>query len=470
MTRVTPPGNPPLAPTEPPAEIGRLPYAVILKTWWPLAASWMLMAVELPLVSAVVARLPLPQVSLAAWGGVIFPVALIIESPIIMLLAASTALSRDRQSFLLVRRFMLWTAITLTALHALVAFTPLYDLVVGGLIGPPPEVIEPARLGLKLMTPWTLSIAYRRFHQGVLIRFGHSDAVGVGTGIRLAADGLVLAGGLVYGQAPGILVAGLAVTLGVMSEAVYAGWRARPVVRDEVMLAQAQRQPLSLSSFLSFYFPLAMTSLLTLLIQPMGSAALSRMPQALESLAVWPVVSGLVFMSRSLGVAYNEVVVALLDRPRSYRALRRFTIGLGVATSLALLLVAATPLSRLWFEVLSGLPAPLAALGSEALLFALPMPGLVVLHSWFQGTLVNRRATRGVTESVALALAASAAVLAYGVASQPMAGLLIAWLAFDLGALVQMLWLWWRSRGSMRAIRLEEEAPAAHVPYDPVGA
>ena len=455
---------------QPANQPGRLPYSVILKTWWPLAASWMLMAVELPLVSAVVARLPLPQISLAAWGGVIFPVALIIESPIIMLLAASTALCRDRQSFLLVRRFTLWTGLALSGLHALVAFTPLYDVVVGGLIGPPPEVLEPARLGLQLMTPWTVSIAYRRFHQGVLIRFGHSDAVGVGTGVRLTTDALVLGGGWLYGQAPGIVVAGLAVVLGVVCEAIYAGWRARLVVRDELMPSPAQDQPLTLSGFLRFYFPLALTSLLTLLIQPMGSAALSRMPRVLESLAVWPVVSGLVFMSRSLGVAYNEVVVALLDRPRSYRALRRFTAGLAVATSLALLVVATTPLSRFWFELLSGLPPALAELGSQALLFALPMPGLVVLHSWFQGTLVNRRATRGVTEAVALALVASTAVLVYGVATQPTAGLLIVWLGFDLGALVQVLWLWHRSRGSMQAMRHEEDGSAAVVPYDPVGA
>ena len=53
------------------------------------------MGLELPLVSAVVARLPDPTVSLAAYGGVVFPLALLIESPIIMLLSASTALARD---------------------------------------------------------------------------------------------------------------------------------------------------------------------------------------------------------------------------------------------------------------------------------------------------------------------------------------------------------------------------------------
>ena len=46
------------------------------------------MGLELPVVSAVMARLPQPEVSLAAYGGLVFPTALLIESPIIMLLAS----------------------------------------------------------------------------------------------------------------------------------------------------------------------------------------------------------------------------------------------------------------------------------------------------------------------------------------------------------------------------------------------
>jgi hypothetical protein len=67
----------------------------IFDTWWPLAASWVLMGAELPVLSAVVARLDNPEINLAAYGGIIFPIALLIEAPVIMLLAASTALCKD---------------------------------------------------------------------------------------------------------------------------------------------------------------------------------------------------------------------------------------------------------------------------------------------------------------------------------------------------------------------------------------
>ena len=57
------------------------------------------------------------------------------------------------------------------------------------------------------MIPWTWSIAYRRFHQGVLIRFGHSLKVGLGTVVRFSADATVLAIGYFLGGLPGIAIA-----------------------------------------------------------------------------------------------------------------------------------------------------------------------------------------------------------------------------------------------------------------------
>jgi len=69
-------------------EQGNLTGRCVFSVWWPLAASWLLMALELPALSAVLTRMEDPQIQLAAWGGVIFPICLIVEAPIIMLLAA----------------------------------------------------------------------------------------------------------------------------------------------------------------------------------------------------------------------------------------------------------------------------------------------------------------------------------------------------------------------------------------------
>ena len=255
-----------------------------------------------------------------------------------MLLAASTALSKDMASYRKIWRFMMIAGASLTALHALIVFTPLYYVVTEGLLGAPAAIVEPARIGLAIMLPWTWTIAYRRFNQGVMIRFGHSRSVGAGTVVRLSAGMSVLLIGLAIGTIQGIVVATAAVAVGVTSEAIFAGRVVRPVLRNELALASPVEPALTYRVFFAFYIPLVLTSLLSLLAQPIGSAALSRMPQPVSSLAVWPVVTGLVFMVRSLGIAFNEVVVALLDEPGARPVLRRFTGILVAGTTAALLL------------------------------------------------------------------------------------------------------------------------------------
>jgi hypothetical protein len=424
----------------------------IAQAWWPLAASWLLMSLEGPMVSAVIARLANPAINLAAYGGIVFPVALLVESPIIMLLAASTALSTDWASYQKVRRFMMRASAALTLLHILVAFTPLYYFVARGLIGAPEDIIEPGRLGLMIMVPWTWSIAYRRFHQGVLIRFGRSRAVGVGTAVRLLAGASVLGIGYVTRTTPGIIVGSAAVTAGVIAEAAFVGLSVQPVLRNRLRTAPPVDDLLTWRTFFAFYIPLALTSLLGMLMQPIGSAGLSRMPNALESLAVWPVVSGLVFMFRSVGMAYNEVVVALLDHPQSSRNLWRFSVVLMAATSGLLLVIAATPLSRFWFQTLSGLTPSLTNLARTAIWFALPLPALTALSSWYQGVMVHSRHTRGITEATVVFLLATSLLMAAGVVWGRATGLFVGLSALGMGTALQTAWLWYRSLPARRAV------------------
>jgi hypothetical protein len=409
------------------------------------------MGMELPILSAVVARLAEPEINLAAYGGIVFPLALIIEAPVIMLLAASTALSKDWASYKKLYNYMLLAGGILTTLHLLVALTPMYYFFAEGLLDAPPEIIEPARVGLIIMTPWTWTIAYRRLHQGIMIRFGHTNIIGVGTGVRLGMDVLVAGIGYFLGL-PGIVVATSAVASGVTIEAIYTGLRVQPVLRTELKPVPVLQPALTYRAFFAFYLPLVMTSLLTLLIQPMGSAALGRMPRALESLAVWPVISGLIFMLRSMGVAFNEVVVALLDEPLSTKSLRRFTMLLSIGTTGTLIIIAATPLSRLWLQNFSGLSPELAAIARNGMWFGLLLPGLNTLQSWYQGALLNSRKTRGISEAVAIFLSVTGLTLLGGVIWGQMIGLYVGLAAFSFGMLVQTIWLWVRGRPVLRAL------------------
>lgn len=410
-------------------------------------------------MNAAIARLADPTIHLAAYGGVVFPLALIIESPIIMLLSAATALSKDEDSYQKIWRFMMVSGAILTGLHILLAFTPLYYPLVARPMGVPAEIVEPARLGLMIMLPWTWAIAYRRFNQGTLIRFGNSRAVGIGTIVRLTANltvlvsGYLLARGPLAGQLPGIAVGTSAIAAGVMSEALYAGLAVRPVRYNQVRYAPAAQPGLTWNSFFAFYIPLALTSLLSLIVNPLGSAAISRMPEALNSLAVWSGVTGLAFLLRSPGIAYNEVVVAMMDEHGSYASLKRFALILLATTSAALLLILVTPLANLWFSGIMGLPAELSRLARLGLWWTLPMPALIALQSWYQGTILYGRATRGVTESVVIYLAVIGGVLASGVIYGRVTGLYVGLAAMSLSTAAQTAWLWYRARPVLKQVK-----------------
>jgi hypothetical protein len=423
----------------------------VVSTWLPLAGSWILMGLELPLVSAAMARMPHATVSLAAYGGVVFPLALLIESPILMLLTASTALARDRSSYRIVRRFMFVTAGLLTLVHAVLAFTPLFDWVAGGLIGVPEPVLEPARAGLRIMLPWTLSIAYRRTQQGVLIRFGRARAVTWGTVIRLTTLVTLLGVGMVLGTFPAIVVGTCAVASAVVAEGVFAGIAVRPVLRGPLAAdgphgaGPEGTPPLTMARFIRFYTPLSLTPLLNFIAMPLSAAAMSRMPNALESLAAWPVLSGSTFAVRSLGFAYNEVVVSLMDRARPVPALRRFAWGLSVFGLLVLLAGVATPLGNLWFERASALPSGLALLAQQSLWLLVPMGAVSVWQSYHMGMLVHAHRTRAMSEAKLLLLVATVTVLGVGVAWHSIPGLAVAALGLTAGGLVEIAWLARRS-------------------------
>lgn len=427
--------------------------------WWPLAASWLLMAVELPLLAVVVGHLPDERIHLAAYGSIVFPVSLVIEGPIIMLLAASTALCSDWDSYRKVRRFMLVSSGVLTLVHIAVAFTPLYDLVARGIMAAPEEIIEPARIGLQIMTPWTAAIAYRRFQQGILIRNDQGRAVTKGTLVRLVANVATLCIGAYWMRWPGIVVGSTAIATGVVAEALWVGRRVQPVLADRVRPVQSEGETLTLRSFLRFYLPLALTPLITLFIQPLGAATMARMPNAMASLAAWPAVHGMVFITRSLGMAYNEVVVTLVDRPGAVLALRRFQRWLALGTMGFLALLAATPLADLWFEGLSDLDPEVARLCRVSMGLAILMPGYAVLQSWYQGVLVRHRTTRPITEAVVLYFVIAAVLLQVGRTRGDVTGIYWALSSFVLAGITQTAWLHWRSRRAVAEFSAQRPEP-----------
>ncbi len=387
--------------------------------WLPLAASWLLMGTEMPFVNALLARLSGAERMIAAFG-IVGSLSITIESPVIMLLATVTALARSRQSYLMLRRFTQHLMVATTAVHLLVAWTPLFDMIVRGWLHVPEALVEPVRLGMRIMVFWSAAIAWRRFKQGVMIRFGQTKFVGQGTIIRLftsAGLAVVLAN---WGQLPGIAVGTLALTAGVVVEAVYAHLAIRRLVAANFGPTAPDNlpPPLHYADLIRFHAPLAASTLLYLLSQPMASAALARLSNPELLLAAWPVTSGLLFITRSPALALPEVIIALIDEPGSQAALRKFMVAVGAVCVTVLALLGFTPLGHFYFRGLIGVSETLAGLAAIGVQVAVLLPLVVAWQSWYRGNLTALRATPAITLAMIVNLTTMVVLLAAGVALQ----------------------------------------------------
>jgi DNA-binding transcriptional LysR family regulator len=180
---------------------------------------------ELVVAAAVVARLPDPDVQLAAWG-VVFAIITVIQAPSNAFLPVSTALSSDRWSFRRLGRYVAVVLAALTSLHVLLAATPLYDLVLGTWMRLPEQVLEAARWPLIAMILWSPGTGTRRYLHGALIRVGHSAVTIWGAALRLGVGIAVLAIGAATLELPGALLAACGIIAGVVSETLFVVWRA----------------------------------------------------------------------------------------------------------------------------------------------------------------------------------------------------------------------------------------------------
>lgn len=433
--------------------------ATILRVWFPLALSWLLMSAEMPGVTAFIARMPQAKLQLAAFG-VAVSLALAIESPIISMLTASNAMVRDVRSFQMVRRFMFMLNGLVTVGMLALSLTPLFDIIVRQLMGVPDDVAARVRPTLVVMSTWPAAIGYRRFFQGIMIRCGHTRQMSWSTMLRLAAALTMGALGLNWGRLEGAVAGGLALAVSTMAEAIAVHfWSIRAVRQMQQAVWPADQPPLTWRALLRFYLPLTWTSAVNLATTPLLNWGMARALLPVESLAVWPVISGQLFVTRSFGFSLQEVVVALLDRPGGRKKLQDFAALIGVWSLLLMILVACTPIGPWWQREVAGLPNELIDLAVPTLQLVLLLPLLATIQSWFRGVVVFGRKTGTVAWATVINLVVLSAVLIGGVNIGGVVGAFLSALALTLSQIIESLWLWHSAR-SARSTAAQTRAPS----------
>ncbi|HRN27181.1 MAG TPA: hypothetical protein PLT78_11475 [Ignavibacteriaceae bacterium] len=405
----------------------------ILAFWIPLAATWLMMSIEGPYLSALIARLAEPKFNLAAYG-IAFSFALIIEAPVIMMMSASTALVKDYQSFRQLRKFNYILSLSLTAAMIIFGLPSIFYFITEDLIGLPREVSYLTHLAVMILIPWPGAIGYRRFYQGILIRNNLTRLVAYGTIIRLVSMSITAFILYRFTGVPGVVVGATALSTAVICEAIASKLMVNKFLAKLKIQTSDSNNNLTMNEIIKFYYPLALTSLLTLGIQPFVTFFIGQSKMPLESFAVLPVVTSFVFIFRGLGLSFQEVVIALIgNNMAGFKQLKRFAVKLALFVAGTLMLIAFTPLAEIWFKDVSGLSESLSDFAKLPLMIMSFFPALTVLISFQRAVLVKADETKQITYGTAIEFVGIIIVVAVCIKFLSLVGAVAATIAFVIG-------------------------------------
>lgn len=432
-----------------------LTYRKIFLFWGPLALTWLMMAFEQPFLIAFIARLDEAKFNLAAFG-IAGSFATIIESPIIMLMSASTALVTGRNSYRKLKKFTDILNAIITGIQIIILIPPVFNFIVVRLMEVPEDIARLAHIALLIFLPWAASIGYRRFYQGILIRNNLTRLVTYGTMIRLTV--IMIVGLLLYfAGVKGAYVGAGAMSLAVICEAIATRIMVSRTLKDLNQKEDTENGHLSLRAVSRFYFPLALTSILSLGVHPFVTFFLGRSNMAVESLAVLPVVNSLVFIFRSVGLSYQEVNIALIGKEKqNYRILRNFAIYLGLIVTVLISVLAFTPLADLWFINISGLSTELANLSYLPLKIMMLLPAFTVLLNFQRSSLIINGTTGPISVATAIELIGIITVLMVCVVFLNLIGVVAASIAFTVGKGLSNIYMTPKQKSAVRGWHIKK--------------
>ncbi|MGM0431395.1 MAG: hypothetical protein ACQEQU_01635 [Spirochaetota bacterium] len=422
----------------------RITHKQLFFLWFPLAVMWIVMAVEQPLITSVVARLQNPTIELAAFGYA-FAIALLIEGPVVQMLSAGTAISHSYTSYRRILAVMHSLAVICTGVHLLLAIPGVYQFLALRILGLPEQLVEPSYRSFLAMIPWTAAVGYRRLWQGVMIRYGKAKQVPIVMYLRITAAVIVLGIGLWQRTIPGAVLGGLTLTVGVSVGAVAAWAFTRHIVTSQMPKADESSDDLPLSEVIRFYIPLGLTSLITLGIRPLLNYGISRGAYPVDSLALWPVVLAYTFIYTSISQSLQEIIIAQYKERGDLQFLRSFVLKVVGSLTLFYLVIYLTPLKNLWFITISGVPRQLLYLLPVTLGVLVILPGAAAMVSLYRGILVSERQTKAITAGVSINAVSLLSMIVIASAVTDIPGVYIAAAAYSAAFVFEIIYLIWRT-------------------------
>ena len=296
----------------------------------PLVATSYLLTATNPLLAGALARTADPATALAGYG-VAFALIGVLYAPVLVAQQLATARLLSLGDLGPVRRFTLALGLILSGLAAAVAFTPLGDLVLEGVVGVHDLILDEARSAMSALWPVPALTGLRALNQGRLVAGHRTKPIAVATGARTAVLG-VLAFALTATSA-GAWLGGIAFTMGLAVEAVWVAVTPAPTpTRPEDSELEQEGE----DRLLSFSTPLVLNVMLWWATPLIITSVLARTPEPDCSIAAFTVVEAVAwFLTAPVG-QLQHASLALVDCRATHGKIRAYAAGLAIAVTVFL--------------------------------------------------------------------------------------------------------------------------------------
>lgn len=365
----------------------------LLRNFFPLALSDFAMTVGDTFRNLALVRLAYPNISVAAIG-IIKSVAILLESPVIMILHASTALSVNAESHRQLWRLTIVLSLCLTGIFAFLSWGPIYEWLLLDVFGANQQVMEAARFGFVLLLPWPGIIAFRRFFQGILIRAGHRSAVAHAGMLRLMFTCMLLWIGVKL-QWNGVILVSISLSSAILVESAFVisfvkfYKSARYVGKFQGQ--QGHIYPTTFGGVARYFLPLGSTSLLIWTGKAVLVGIIVRATDGYFGLSAWVIATGLVLPMANTTRMVQQLTISVRDTV-SKELLFNFASVVGIICCLPLIILGFTPPGHYLLKLFLG--GEFAAYKPSLLTIQILslLPFAFALQTYYQGLLMRAAA------------------------------------------------------------------------------
>lgn len=424
-----------------------LRHRQIFDFYWPLVLTSQMMTLAHPIINAALGRGENPIVQLAAYG-VGFGLAVFLNSPLFpfqQIVATMGVGPRARRD--LIRKGMFIGAVVATV-DLIIALSPWGDALIMRLMGSTPQVAALAQKLILVQAPIPLLLPLRAYFWGVVMRHRNTRIISQATGLRLAGLALILFALMGRGWLPPAVLGGAGLTLAILIETLYSGFRARRLIRDNAVGVNGEKdENINWAKFFDFIGPLMVSTVTWAAMRPLINAIVGR--TADPDLAqggfgfVFPL---LILMASPLWALQSTTMILVRDRCDLRKIIRFSTVTVLIFVG-SIAIWVWTPLRDILLLRVFALEPDKAIYVAMAVMLIPFQPIPLGMRSVCSGFLMNRRRTGIIGVGSAIKTAVIVAIGFAAVLHDPtLNGALLGTVLVMFGGVLETGIVTWRAR------------------------